>query len=425
MKDDIPYQPAKAWGTAFLLFLFMVVNFFDKTVVGLLAVPMMDELKLTPQEFGLMSSSFFWLFSIAGIAGGFLSNRVATTGMLLVMALAWSVFQLPMALSSSLAVLVLSRVLLGVAEGPAFPVAVHACYKWFPADRRNLPVTAFSQGGSIGLLLAGVSIPLITEHWGWRANFYLLAALGLAWALLWLFFGREGRIDAKVPGDTPGGDQRRVPYAQLLLDRTVLACFLLHFVAYLCLALALTWLPAYLERGLGFTGVQAGQIYALIVAVGVPTAVLVSWAAQRMLTRGMSSRVARGVFSGGLLVVSGLAFMAVVLEGLSPAWRIAAIGVATCLSPVIYSLGPAMLADVSPATQRGAVLAIDNSIASLAGVVAPMLMGYYVQHQTGVAGYQTGFMVCGVAMVLGGLLGAWMVNPERSAQRVRALLAAH
>lgn len=416
MESNNQYRPAKAWGIAFLLFLFMAVNFVDKTVVGLLAVPMMEELKLTPQEFGLVGSSFFWLFSIAGVIGGFVSNRVATTGMLLVMAVAWSVFQLPMALSSSLSVLIISRVLLGIAEGPSFPVAVHACYKWFPSDRRNVPVTVFSQGAGVGLLLAGIGIPLITEHWGWRANFYLLAIVGIVWAVLWLVFGGEGKIGASSSGTADAaGQQARLPYRQLLLDKTVLGCYLLHFVAYLCLALTLTWLPAYLQRGLGFTGIQSGRIYALIVAVGVPAAILVSWMSQRMLAKGATSRVARGVFSAVLLVISGLAFMSLKSDLLPTVWRIVAIGLAVSLSPVIYSLGPAMLAEVAPASQRGAVLAVDNSIASFAGVAAPILMGYYVQHLGGVDGYHMGFAVCGVLMVLGGLVSAWMINPERSA----------
>jgi MFS family permease len=344
--------------------------------------------------------------------------------MLLVMAVAWSFFQLPMALSSSLAVLIISRVLLGIAEGPSFPVAVHACYKWFPSDRRNVPVTVFSQGAGVGLLLAGIGIPLITERWGWRANFYLLAAVGLVWAVLWLFLGREGRIDAQAPQTAASAsDPKRVPYRKLLLDRTVLGCFLLHFVAYLCLALSLTWLPAYLQRGLGFTNIQSGQIYALIVAVGVPAAIFVSWIAQRMLTRGVSSRMARGVFSAALLIVSGLAFVALLSDALPTAWRIAAIAVAVSLSPVIYSLGPAMLAEVSPGSQRGAVLAIDNSIASFAGVAAPILMGYYVQHVQGAAGYHIGFAACGVMMVIGGLLSAWLIDPERSVRFGAAGLA--
>ena len=42
--------PTGAWKITFLLFLFMLVNFADKIVVGLAGAPIMDELKLTPEQ---------------------------------------------------------------------------------------------------------------------------------------------------------------------------------------------------------------------------------------------------------------------------------------------------------------------------------------------------------------------------------------
>ena len=50
--------PKGAWKITFLLFLFMLVNFADKIVVGLAGVPIMTELKLEPEQFGLLGSSF-------------------------------------------------------------------------------------------------------------------------------------------------------------------------------------------------------------------------------------------------------------------------------------------------------------------------------------------------------------------------------
>src|ERR1700686_4655062 len=73
------------WKVALALAAFMMINFVDKVVLGLVAVPMMDELKLTPQEFGAIGSSFFWLFAISGVAGGFLANRFETRLLLLCM----------------------------------------------------------------------------------------------------------------------------------------------------------------------------------------------------------------------------------------------------------------------------------------------------------------------------------------------------
>ncbi|MEW6147734.1 MAG: MFS transporter, partial [Pseudomonadota bacterium] len=49
--------PRGAWTITFLLFLFMVVNFADKIVVGLAGVPIMTDMKLSAEQFGLLGSS--------------------------------------------------------------------------------------------------------------------------------------------------------------------------------------------------------------------------------------------------------------------------------------------------------------------------------------------------------------------------------
>src|SRR6476619_7116023 len=90
-------RPLKgAWGMTALLFLFMLINFADKVVVGLAAQPIMKDLNLDPKQFGLIGSSFFFLFAISAIDVGFLSNRIETRRTLLVMAILWSIVQFPM-----------------------------------------------------------------------------------------------------------------------------------------------------------------------------------------------------------------------------------------------------------------------------------------------------------------------------------------
>ena len=42
-----------AWGITALLFLFMLINFADKVVVGLAAQPIMAELQIDPEKFGI------------------------------------------------------------------------------------------------------------------------------------------------------------------------------------------------------------------------------------------------------------------------------------------------------------------------------------------------------------------------------------
>src|SRR5882672_6099852 len=90
-------RPLKgAWGMTALLFLFMLINFADKVVVGLAAQPIMKDLGLTPEQFGLIGSSFFFLFAVSAVVVGFITNRVQTRRTLLVMAIIWSLVQFPM-----------------------------------------------------------------------------------------------------------------------------------------------------------------------------------------------------------------------------------------------------------------------------------------------------------------------------------------
>src|ERR1700757_4002477 len=88
--------PKAAWLIVALLFLFMLVNFADKAVIGIAAVPIMQELQLSPRQFGLLGSSFYLLFAVSAIVTGFIVNRVQTRWALLVMGLVWALTQFPM-----------------------------------------------------------------------------------------------------------------------------------------------------------------------------------------------------------------------------------------------------------------------------------------------------------------------------------------
>src|SRR5476651_2361594 len=138
--------PKGAWKITFLLFLFMLVNFADKIVVGLAGVPIMTELKLEPEQFGLLGSSFFLLFSTAAIVVGFIVIRIDTRWVLLVLAVVWALAQFPMVGTVSFTTLLICRVILGAGEGPAAAVATHAIFKWFPDEKRTLPVAILAQG---------------------------------------------------------------------------------------------------------------------------------------------------------------------------------------------------------------------------------------------------------------------------------------
>ena len=226
--------PKGAWKITFLLFLFMLVNFADKIVVGLAGVPIMTELKLEPEQFGLLGSSFFFLFSISAIVVGFIVNRVATRWVLLALALVWSLAQFPMVGTIGFTTLLICRVILGAGEGPAFSVAAHAIYKWFPDEKRTLPTAILSQGSAFGVILAVPALNWVIVNYSWHYAFGALGVVGLMWVLAWLILGKEGPL---VQTAAMAAAEPRIPYFQLLTSRTFIGCCAATFGAYWALSL--------------------------------------------------------------------------------------------------------------------------------------------------------------------------------------------
>ncbi|UUC95029.1 MULTISPECIES: MFS transporter [Comamonas] len=417
------FRPGRAWSIAALLSLFMLINFVDKIAIGLVAVPLMDEFKLTPSQYGVVASSFFWLFSISCVAGGFLANRFKAKWLLLGMAAIWALAQVPIIFAQSMAAIILARVILGIGEGPASPIAVHASFKWFPNEKRNLPVTVILTGATVGLLIAGVTIPQITARWGWRTNFEILAVIGVVWSLLWWVSGAEGTIeDQAVASKSAAVQEPAIPYRRLLSDPTIWSAMVLHFVAYWALALSLTWLPAYIQKGLGFDAISSGRLFGLVVATTVPINLFASWWSQRLLAKGKTSRVSRAILSSLAMALAGvLLLIGFTLVDLSPMQKVILLGIALGLPPIIYSLAPGMIAEVVPPSQRGAMLAIDNAIATLAAIIAPIVTGWLIQFASGdspARGYEQGFVVNGTLLLMGALVGLIWTNPEESVAKL-------
>src|SRR6201991_336728 len=299
--------PKGAWKITFLLFLFILVNFADKIVVGLAGAPIMDELKLSPEQFGFLGSSFFILFSISAIVVGFIANRVDTRWVLLAMAVIWSVAQFPMVGTVSFTTLVICRIILGAGEGPAFSVAAHAIYKWFPDEKRTLPTAILSQGSAFGVILAVPALNWIIVNHSWHYAFGALGVVGLMWAVAWLALGEEGPLVQSTA--TPAAEPR-IPYFQLLTSRTFIGCCAATFGAYWALSLGLTWFTPFIVKGLGFSQTDAGWISVLPWVFGAAIVLLTGWISQVMLTRGYTTRGARGVLGAAPLVVGGLILLA-------------------------------------------------------------------------------------------------------------------
>ena len=415
LKATVNATPKGAWKITFLLFLFMLVNFADKIVVGLAGVPIMTDLKLDPEQFGLLGSSFFLLYSISAIVIGFVVNRVATRWVLLVLAVIWSLAQFPMIGGIGLTTLIICRVILGAGEGPATAVAGHAVYKWFPDEKRTMPTAILSQGAALGVVIAVPALNWVIVNYSWHYAFGALGVVGLLWAAAWLMLGQEGPL---VEARTSTVAGVRVPYSRLLTSRTFLGCCAASFGAYWALSLGLTWFTPFIVKGLGFSQKDAGLISILPWMFGATVVLITGWASQALMARGLSTRVARGVLGATPLIVGG-AIMAMVSHVESAGLRVALLVISGGLSGSIYVVCGPMLSEFTPVSQRGAILAIYGAIYTFAGIVAPAVMGSVIQHSaTMLDGYLAGYTINAVVMAVSGLLGLLLLWPNTERARL-------
>ena len=416
IKTHQPGTPKEAWLIVALLFLFMLINFADKAVIGIAAVPIMQELGLSPRQFGLIGSSFYLLFAVSAIITGFIVNRVETRWALLTMGFVWALTQFPMLGTIGFATLVGCRVALGAGEGPAFPVALHSTYKWFPNELRTLPTAIIAQGAGIGIMVALPLLNWVIVKYSWHWAFGVLGIAGLAWSAAWLVLGHEGSLSAAAETDAAVAPER-IAYRQLLLSPTIIACWCAGFGAQWGLSQALSWQGAFLIKGLGFAQGSIGLLGALPAGASVVVVIAAGWLSQLLLARGVPSRMARGIFGGACVALggAGLAIMPYV-PGVAAKIALTTIGVA--LPSVIYVIGNAVVSEIAPVAQRGALLAIGTAISTSAGLLAPYVMGSVIETAaTPLDGFNTGFMICGVIMLVGGVIGMSLMRPERETIR--------
>jgi MFS family permease len=415
----MPTQPTPkgAWKITFLLFLFMLVNFADKIVVGLAGVPIMTELKLEPEQFGLLGSSFFFLFAIAAIVVGFMVNRVETRWVLLVLAAIWSLAQFPMVGTIGFSTLLICRIILGAGEGPAAAVAVHAVYKWFPDEKRTLPTAILTQGSAFGVVFAVPSLNWVIVNYSWHYAFGALGIVGLMWGVVWLILGKEGPL---VQTAAMAAAEPRIPYFQLLTSRTFVGCCVATFGAYWAVSLGLTWFTPFIVKGLGYSQRDAGWISIMPWVFGAVVVLLTGWISQLLVARGISTRGARGILGAAPLIVGGLILAVIPYVGVG-GLMIALLVIGPGLSGSIYVVCAPMLSEFTPVSQRGAVIAIYGAIYTLAGIIAPSVMGSVVQHAAvPLDGYLTGFFINAVILIVSGLLGLLLLWPNTERARLMA-----
>ncbi|WP_422933031.1 MFS transporter [Sinomonas sp. P47F7] len=416
--------------TVSVLFL-MMLSWADKAVLGVAAVPIMKELHISPEAFGLVGSAMFFTFGLAQILAAPIANRVPSKWILLVLCLLWSLAQAPVLMFASLPALWASRLLLGAGEGPLAPVMMHGVYKWFPEKKGATPAALASSGVTLGIVAFAPVLAWVVTAYGWQAAFGILAVVGLVWALYWAIVGKEGPYTSREAERALDGHQAlpdaraaapaadsKVPYWRTILSPSWIFAVLASFFGYWTFTLAMSWGPAYFQTVLHLTGQQAGSLIALPAAWGAVATVGLSALTQRLHQRGIPTRKSRTWILGGAAVFAGAALVGATLMP-SPALAVALMTFGFGTAPALFALTYLVVAELTTVAQRGAHLSIANAVLTSGGVFAPAVSGLLIGGAaTPAAGYANAFALSGGLLLLFGILCLLFVNQQRERRRL-------
>lgn len=389
-----------------------VLVFVDKGLLGIVATPIRNELGMSATTYGLISSATYLLTMISCLAIALSGRKIPTRALLLGCGLLCALGQIPAALAAGALLLILSRVVVGTAEGPAVPLAHNAAYSWFPAHRRGLPAAVITSGASFAKIALLPVISLLVVAFGWRAGFVAICVIAVIWTAVWFAVGRtgpyagsDGRAGAAVSSDRS--------WMRGLLTPTMLACLFATFTQGALAAVVFTWLPSYFQNGLGFSATTSGTLFALPSVAGVAALFLIGGMGDRLMRAGSSARIGRGRVGGVCLLLSGLLLAAIPLID-APVLAVAAVILGYGFSVSVNTVTFPVVSELFAASSRAGALAMITAASAAAGIVSPLVAGGLIDASAAPgSGYTAAFLVFGSLLALGGLVFALAVDPVR------------
>jgi len=374
-----------------LLFVGTLINYLDRTVISVAALPMREELGLDAAVMGVVFSAFSWTYAAAQIPGGLLIDRIGVRLAYFLSVSLWSAFTLLQGFTTGLVSLLGYRLGLGVAEAPAYPCNSRVLNTWFPQSERARATGVYSVGQYAGLAFLSPLLFWIVASFGWRMLFISAGVAGLLFALLWWWLYRDPsqsqRINQAEMDYITAGGAVAAPAAPiafswsnisfLLKQRQVLGASIGQFTSNSTLVFFLTWFPTYLatERHMGWIKVGFFSVMPYIAAaVGVLAGGALS---DLLLKRSGSANVARK-----LPIVAGLLLASTIVTANFVDTDVLVIAVMSVafFGQGMCNLGWTLISDVAPRELIGLTGGLFNLCANLAGVITPLVIGFIVAY---------------------------------------------
>jgi MFS transporter, ACS family, glucarate transporter len=234
----------------------------------------------------------------------------------------------------------------------------------------------------------------VVHHFGWRAVFYVMGALGILAALA---FVRVIHDPVKHPSinaaelqyiESGGGivalDQSKGSQGsqfqwsnikQLLTNRMLVGIYLGQYCINVLTYFFVTWFPLYLVKERGLNIMQAGFAAAAPALCGFIGGVLGGYISDLLLKRTGSLTIARKT---PLLIGMLLATLIIACVYIEQEWLVVVVMAIAFFGKGIASLGWPVISDVSPKQLVGLTGGVFNMFGNCAGIVTPIVIGYLV-----------------------------------------------
>ncbi|NQV24803.1 MAG: MFS transporter [Rhodopirellula sp.] len=265
---------------------------------------LMDEYKFSNQEMGILDTAFYASYSLGQIPGGIICDMFGPHLFVGIIIAVWSLTMPCLGMASSMNGLIAARLGFGAAQAGCYPAIAKVTREWFPISQRTtlqgLVASFFGRsGGAMSSLFYGSFLMGICGF-SWRVALTMLALLGLALAVLFLWQCRnrpeedprcnEAEQDLIRAGDaTPVDDQPKV----LPLSRALKNASLRMFVV-----------QQYMNAGADYVySILMGSFF--IESRGVTDKVILGILASMPLWGGACGGVAGGMLNDFLIRVTG------------------------------------------------------------------------------------------------------------------------
>lgn len=390
MLTLLPSHWPRRYTVVLLSFLAIFVCYIDRVNISVAIIPMADQLGWDPKTEGTVLSSFFIGYLLLQVVGGRLADRfggkvVLGTGVLL-----WSLFTLltPPAAHLGLGVLIAVRVLMGMGEAVTFPSMYSIYSRWVPLRERARAMGLSNSGIPLGSVFALVVTPYIVEAYGWEWAFYLFGLVGIFWFAAW-----RGAVTATPdthPDVTPeelaliqgdSGDTVRAPappLKALLGSGAVWAIIVAHFCNNWSLYVLLSWMPTFVNKGLGVDYSQIGWFTMIPNIISFMFLNLAGNLADRMIRSGRDVARTRKLMQ--TIGFGGVALSLGVVGYVHTAWMaIAIMSAGSAVGAFVTGGFSVNHMDIAP-RHAGTLMGITNTAGTIPGIIGVYISGLILQY---------------------------------------------